>query len=362
MSDFDDLSDLDRFDGAADAGRAAQPVQPHPAVLALTRPERAAIILGVLGTDSAAPILEQMDEECHRRFASAMACLRKINPETVEAVVRDFVANLEASDLAVSGGLDRAREMLAGIIDNTVLADILEEADRPTARNVWQKLGRVEDTVLAEMLEKEHPQSAAVIIDRLPSDKAATVLDKLSVDAACRIILGMNRASMLSAKVVDAIGQSVSRDFLAHQSRSKRVTPADKIGAIMNSSAGEMRSNVLEFLRQAEPGLLAEVRRKIFTFEDIPDRVDKRDITAIVRATPNEVLLPALAGAAENAPSTAEFILTNISSRVAEQIRDELSELGTIKLRTAEEAQAQIIRTIRNLEADGTLTLVEQEE
>lgn len=362
MSDFDDLPDLDRFDAAEGSDGQAAPDPARPAAPALSKPERAAIILGVLGAEAASPILEQMDEACHRSFARAMARLRQIDPETVEAVVRDFVASLAASTMAVSGGLDRAREMLAGVTDDTVLADILDEADLPTARNVWEKLEKVENAALAEMLEKEHPQTAAVIVDRLPSDKAASILDHLSIDATCRIMLGMNRAAKLSPKVVEAIGQSVSRDFLAHQKRSKQATPADKIGAIMNSSSGEMRSDVLDFLDRTEPDLHSEVRKRMFTFDDIPDRVEKRDVTAIVRATPNEVLLPALAGAEENAPATRDYILANISSRVAEQIRDEVAELGPVKLRAAEEAQAQIVRIIRTLQAEGTVTLIDHDE
>ena len=358
MSDFD-LPDLDPSSGPAQMpspDRSGRPARK------LSKPERAAIILGVLGTDSAAPILEQMDETCHRAFAGAMVRLEKIDTDTVEAVIREFIATLEDGDLAVSGGLDRAREMLSGVTNETVLADILDEADRPNARNAWDKLKKVDDDLLAEMLLKEHPQTSAVIVDRLPADKAAGVIGLLPLEVACRIVAGMNRASKLSAKVVEAIGQSVSRDFLARQSRGKRATPADKISDIMNYAAGQMRADVLEFLGRTEPELLEEVRKKMFTFTDIPHRIDRRNITAIVRATPNEVLLPALAGAAENAPETRDYFLSNISSRVAEQLTDELDDLGTVKLRVAEAAQSEIVKTIRKLVADGTLEMLEPEE
>lgn len=358
MNDLSELPNLDRL------GDPVAPLDTPPAIeVNLSKPERAAIILGVLGTEAATPILEQMDELCHRSFANAMTRLERIEPATVAIVIREFIADLESNGVTVSGGLDRAREMLQQVTDAKVLNDILDEADRPNPRNVWQKLGKIEDVDLAEMLEREHPQTAAVIVDRLPADKSAAVLSRLSIDAACRVVLGMNRAAKLSPKVVHAIGKSVSDDFLAGKQRNaKRITPADKIGAIMNFATGDMRTNVLGFLGRAEPDLLAEVRRKMFTFEDIPDRIEKRDITAVIRATPNEVLLPALAGASENAPTAREYILANISSRVAEQIREEIEDLGNIKLRIAEEAQSKIIKIIRDLQADGALKLMEPDE
>ena len=361
MNTFSDFPDLEPVSDAA--GVASDVRHSVPVDLNLSKPERAAIILGVLGTEAATPILEQLDETCHRSFANAMARLERIEPETVEAVIRDFVSSLEASDMTVSGGLERAREMLQQITDASVLADILDEAEQPSARNVWEKLGKIDDGLLTDMLEREHPQTAAVILDRLPAGKSASILGRLPVDAACRAVLGMNRAGTLSPKVVDAIGQSVSQDFLSrHRGGKKIVTPADKIGAIMNYAPGEMRNNVLGFLGRAEPDLLAQVRRKMFTFEDIPSRVETRDATAIVRAAPNEVLLPALVGAAENAPAAREFFLSNISSRVADQLREELEELGRVKTRDAEEAQTKIIDIIRQLEGEGALKLIELDD
>ena len=362
MTNLDGFTDLDSLDALDKVPGPALAADRSPEILALSKRERAAIILGVLGTEAATPILEQMDEGCHRAFASAMARLEKIKPETVETVIQDFVAELETSEMTVSGGLDRAREMLVGVTDANVLADILDEADHPTSRNVWEKLEKVEDVVLAEMLELEHPQTAAVIVDRLPAEKAAIIMDLVSIDTACRIVLGMNRASMLSPRVIDAIGQSVSKDFLAHQKRGKRITPADKIGAIMNYAPGEVRTNVLNFLGRTDPDLLTEVKKKMFTFDDIPARIENRDITAIVRATPNETLLTALAGAQESAPAVVDYVLGNISSRVAEQLREELGDMGKVKVRVSEEAQTEIIKIIRTLESEGALKLAEQEE
>ena len=330
---------------------------------ALSRAEKAAIILGVLGSEAAATLLEQLDEACHRNFASAMARLERIDAETASAVIREFLAELEASEMKISGGLDRARDMLQDFMNEATLERILDDAEQPSIHNVWQKLVKVDEGALAEFLDREHPQTAAVVVNRLAPDHAARVLGRLPPDKACEIVMGLTRASGLAPSVVEAIGVSVSRDFLANQRQDgRKYTPADRIGAIMNYAAGDVRHTVLNFLGRAEPALLTQVRSKMFTFQDIPERIEKRDVTAIVRAVPNEVLLQALAGAADNAPETREFILANISSRVSEQLRKELGEMGTVKVRIAEEAQTGIIKAIRDLETAGTLKLIELED
>ena len=330
---------------------------------ALNRAEKAAIILGVLGSEAAASLLEQLDEACHRNFASAMARLERVDAETATAVIREFLAELEASEMKISGGLERAREMLQDFMNEATLDRILDDAEQPSIHNVWQKLVKVDDGALADFLDREHPQTAAVVVNRLAPDHAARVLGRLPQDKACEIVMGLTRASGLAPTVVEAIGASVSRDFLANQRQDgRKYTPADRIGAIMNYAAGDVRQTVLAFLGRADATLLTQVRSRMFTFQDIPERIEKRDVTAIVRAVPNDVLLQALAGAADNAPETRDFLLANISSRVSEQLREDLSEMGPVKVRVAEEAQTGIIKAIRDLETVGTLKLIELED
>ena len=115
-------------------------------------------------------------------------------------------------------------------------------------------------------------------------------------------------------------------------------------------------------LNDSHSELSDEVKRKMFTFPDIPERIEKRDIAGIVRQTDQETLLKALAGATDNAPAAREFILSSISSRVAEQVRADLAEMGKVKIREAEEAQTGILKIIRQLESQGELKLIPIEE
>jgi len=357
------MTDLAEMTEDLDIAPMGPPRDPAPLAGTLNRPEKAAIILGVLGAEGAGPLLEQLDEGALRTFAGAMARLERIPPEAVAATISEFLAEIEAMDLSVSGGLSRARDMLQDYVNEATLARIMDDAESPSIHNVWQKLSKVDDTALTEFLCREHPQTAAVVLSKLPAEHSARIIGLMESGRACEIVMGLTRAAGLEANVVEAIGRSVSRDFLANQrDAGENYRPADRIGAIMNFTPGNTRQTVLDFLDKEDAELADLVKRKMFTFQDIPDRIEKRDIPTIVRAVDGEVFLKAMSGAAETAPETREYMLSSISSRVAEQVRADIAELGKVKVREAEEAQTAILKVIRDLQDTGDLKLIEQED
>lgn len=338
-----------------------QPIVQNKALL--TAPQKAAVIIGALGAEAAGPILEQMDESSLRNFANAMSKLKKIEPELVQSTIFEFLQELEAMENTVNGGLGQARSLLEQYVNEATLSRIMDDVDMPSVHNVWRKLGKVDDQALAEFLAREHPQTAAVVLSKLSAEHAARILSRVDPDRARDIVFGITKTASLDPSVIEAIGDSVSKDFLANQRAvGSRVKPADRIGSIMNYTAGDVRQHVLSFLTETQPEFAEEVKRKMFTFEDIHERLEKRDVAAVVRGADGDDLLKALAGAADNAPQSAEYILSSISSRVAEQIRADLAEVGKVKIREAEEAQNAILKIIREMEASGELKLISEDE
>ena len=339
---------------------------PAPATIAsaaaLTRQQKAAIVLGVLGPDTAGPLIERLDENALRGFAEGMSRLSRVEPEVVEAVITEFLAALDSAGTALQGGLPVARGLLERHLKEGTLMRILDDVDVPSIHNVWSKLGRVNEDALAEFLKREHPQTAAVVLSKLSSEHAARVLSRFEPDRARDIVLGISRTHSLSSQVIEAIGASVSRDFLAGQNADGPARdPAERIGAIMNFTAAEIRNHVLERIAEGQPDFAEQIKRKMFTFEDIPDRLEPRDATPVLRNVEQDVLLRALAGAADNAPAARNFLLKNISQRMADQLRGALEEVGSIRRKEAEEAQNAVILAIRELERSGEIRLVQPE-
>ncbi|MGF1445917.1 MAG: flagellar motor switch protein FliG [Pikeienuella sp.] len=333
------------------------PPPPTPAQ-ALTRQQKAAIILGALGPDDAAPLLEGLDEAALRGFAEGMAQLGRIEPERVKAVIREFIGELSRSEAAVRGGLKIARGMLQRHLDEGQLIRILDDVDVPSVHNVWRKLGRVNEDALAEFLKREHPQTAAVVLSKLSAELAARILSRFDPERARDVVVGITKTQSLDHNVIETIGASVSRDFLAGQNADgPRRDPAERIGAIMNFTAADVRNHVITAISESQPEFAEEIKRKMFTFEDIPSRIETRDVPTILRMVDREVLLRALAGGMDTAKEATEFLLANISSRVAEQLREDLQELGKIRRKDGEAAQAELIGTIRALIDRGEIKL-----
>ena len=329
----------------------------------LTKAQKAAIIIGILGADGAGPLLEQLSESSLRSFAGAMAKLRKIEPEVVKETIKEFLYELDRLDETVNGGLSSARNLLKDYVAEATLIDILDDVDTPTTSNVWKKLATVDDQSIAEFLTREHPQTGAGVLSKLSAEQAAQVLGRLDAERARDMVFGLTKAATLDESVIDAIGNSVGEDFLAnHRGGSTNFKPAERIGSIMNFTTGDIRQAVLGFLDETQPELADAVKGSMFTFQDIPERIEARDVAAIVRAVDQDELLRAMKGATDNAPDTLEFLLGSISSRMAEQLREALGEIDKVKIREAEDAQNAVLKTIRELEAAGELKLLSLED
>lgn len=345
------------------ASTPAKPVDSTTLPIELSNREKAAVILGVLGTDAASPFLEQLDEDSLRNFASAMSRLKRVSPEIVMQTISEFQHEVDRLDMTVVGGTSQAREMLRDAVNDATLTKIFDDIESPTAHNVWNKLAKIDDNALSDFLTNEHPQTVAVVLSKLSVEQAARLIGFLDEDRAREVVTGLTKTSKLDPQIVETIGTAVSDSFLKNQRGSgSGFKPADRIGAIMNYAPGNIRQSVLSYLDETQPEFSDQVKRKMFTFQDIPKRLEKREVAAVVRAVEGDVLLTALVGAASNATETRDFILASISSRVAEQLRADMAEVGKVKIREAEEAQNAILAVIRELEKTDQITLVPLED
>jgi len=352
---------------AADASLAldTQSGQGAPAARpgGLTPPEKAAVIIGALGAEAAGPLLELMDEAALHAFTAAMSRLRKVDARDVRETIAEFLDALGGYDTTVRGGISQVREVLGPHVNEALLGRLIDSAETPSPENVWKKLAKVGEDALAEFLMSEHPQTAAVILSKLGADHAAKILNRFDPDRARDVVMGITRASSLDPSVIEEIGASVSRELLRGQlGGGARSNPAERVGSILDYTSTELRDHVLGHIETSQPTFAAEVRRKMFTFEDIPARIEPRDAAMLMREVELETLLKAMRHAIDNDSATVDFLLRNISSRMADQMRQDLAELGRLRRKDGEAAQSEVVAIIRALEAAGRLKLTPPEE
>ena len=195
-------------------------------------------------------------------------------------------------------------------------------------------------------------------------DKAANVLGKLAGDRARRITFGLSHTADVSPDVVQRIGKALVQTYCNKPTIAFNTAPDSRLGAILNTTTADTRDGVLDGLKSEDPEFAENVRKKIFTFADIALRVKPLDIATCLRSVDaddlNIAVAAALSGEAADAKS-AEFILSNMSQRMADQLRETAMELGAIKRADGERAMASVSAVIRKMAADGAISYREEE-
>ncbi|WP_372837423.1 FliG C-terminal domain-containing protein, partial [Puniceibacterium confluentis] len=149
----------------------------------------------------------------------------------------------------------------------------------------------------------------------------------------------------------------------AEPPRAFNTAPVERVGAILNYSASGIRDDVLEGLQESDSDFADAVRKAIFTFPNIPHRLNGIDVPKVTRDVDAATLATAIAGArSEEEASACEFLLENMSKRMAQGLRDEAAEKGSVKSRVAEEAMNAVVSAIRNLVAAGEIELLSPDE
>lgn len=218
---------------------------------------------------------------------------------------------------------------------------------------------------LVGLMETEGVEVCAVALSKLPVAKAAELLGLLTGERARRISYAVSQTAAISPDAVGRIGLALAAEYGNRPTVAFDHPPVQRIGAILNASPSTTRDWVLDGLGGDDPALAEQVRKAIFTYTDIPARIAPPDIPKVIRGVEGTVLVIALAaGMADGgtAPETTEYILANMSQRMADQLREEIGERGRIRKTDGEAAQATLIAAIRARIDAGEVNLIEPDE
>ena len=293
--------------------------------------EKAAMILTAIGPEHAAGFLRELAEPDMERFARAINGLGKISQEVLDAVIVEFLELLTTGP-EISGGSKAARKLPAAVLDDEdEVQRLIDGRRRSEVRSVWERLNDTPAATLANFLQAEHPQAAAVVLSELRAEIAASVLERLERGFAQAVVLRLSRVPTLDPPISAAMQGAIERDFLSVLQRnlSKR-RPADLIAGLMNNISTEVREGFLVYLEFPEPSLAQDVQRTMFTFEDISVRLHGRDVAGVLRDVAEEVLLKALKLGQAQDSATVAFVLENLPRRLSERYVEELAGLTDV--------------------------------
>lgn len=327
----------------------------------VTSAEKAAIVVRFLMTEGANVPLKELPEDLQAELTQQMGNLRRIDRDTLIDVVEEFAAELEATGLTFPKGVAGALSALDGQISPAAAAQIRKRSGVRASGDPWEKLRAMQEDDLLEIIDGESTEVAAVLISKIDVKKAAALLGKMPGERARRITYAVSQTSAVTPDAVDRIGRALVAQLEDTPEVAFDNPPVDRVGAILNSSRSAMRDAILEGLDAEDEDFAGKVRKAIFTFKHIATRVDAKDVPAILRAVNNDVLVTALAAATDEltAPA-AEHILSNISTRMADQLREAVQDLGTVPEEDGEIAMADVITGIRGLADAGEILLNEE--
>jgi flagellar motor switch protein FliG len=325
----------------------------------LSRRAKAAIVVRLLLNDGADLPLEDLPEDLQAHLTKAMGHMRSIDRDTLHQVVEEFASQVENVGLSFPGGMAGALSALDGRISPHTSARLRKEAGVREAGDPWARIREMGTDMLLPILEDESIEIAAVMLSKLDVSKAAELLGKLPGPRARQITYAVSMTGAVTPDAVDRIGLSLASQLDARPVSAFDDGPVERVGAILNSSTSITREDMLAGLDETDEGFAEAVRKAIFTFGNIPVRIAPRDVPRILREIDQDALITALAGAeAMGVKDSAEFLLSNMSARLSDQLRDEMSEAGEPTAAEADAAMAAIVTTIRQMETAGDLMLV----
>ena len=333
--------------------------RPGPAPESLTPAQKAAIVIVALGPEAATEILRSLGETNIRRFATAVAKLKGVPHETVDAVVAEFLGAL-GDDLSVRGGLSEARKFLGPVLDEDQLARVMEEIDARSTRSIWLRLADASDAALSNWLSAEHPQVACLVLAKLRADQAARLLERFEPAFAHDVVLRMARVPTPDNAALEMLKSAIEHDFVSAIERTQGAAkPAELIASLMNHVSNAARETFLSQMEQDDPKLAQEVQRVMFTFADIASRVNPRDVAKVIRGVDEPILMAALKLAQAQENPSAEFILGNIAKRLSDRMREDLAGMPDVRQKEGEAAQAELVNGIQTLARRGEIKLIE---
>lgn len=334
----------------------APPPAPAPdPLLGLTGRQKAAVLVLQLGRNESARVLGELSETELEDLSAEIARMGSVPPEVCAAVLGEFAAQLASGGATTRGGLQLARDLLLATVGADRAEEMLDRLSQSFVELPFAFMQNLDARQIVSFLSDEHPQTVALVLAHLPAGPAAAVLAglgrELQADVAHRIAVMDRTSPELIRQVESALERRLSS--LGVASDLSAVGGLRPLVDIINRADRGTERLILEGLEQRDPELAEQVRAQMFMFEDLAG-LDDRAIQLVLREVQVTDLATALKGVTDKVRAR---IQQNMSERAALTLAEEIEMLGPVRVHVVEEAQAGIVRIIRQLEETGQIVV-----
>lgn len=314
---------------------------------------KAAVLVSTLGSDVAAAIVERLRDREIEALTLEIGRRTRIPPEVRRRVLEEFTQSMGGAELSGDGGMDFAREILVKSKGEDGAKVFLEKIHAAMSEPGFEGLNDIESSQLINMIRHEHPQTIAVILGHLRSQLAGMVLSGLPKDIQPDVARRMSRHNRVSTDMLKDVEQVLNQNFFLMGRGKSEMGGPKAVAEVLNTVDGATEKHILGTLEETMPDVAEEIRKHMFVFENIL-LLGNRDIQRVLKDVQTKPLAVALKAASE---SVREHVMNNMSTRAKEMLGEEIELLGPVRLRVVEEAQAEIVALIRQLEAAGEITI-----
>ncbi|MDR2877623.1 MAG: flagellar motor switch protein FliG [Chromatiales bacterium] len=325
-----------------------------PAAAGVSGIDRAAILLLSIGEQNAAEVLKLIGPKEVHKVSSAMAGLRQISTEQANSVLHDFVDAVGKETSYAVGSHEYLRNVLVKALGDERASSILERVLQTDESAGLEQLKWLDPRSIVEVIRMEHPQIIAVVLSYLDSEQAAEVLSHLPEKLRVDVVLRVAVLDRLQPSALQELNRVIEEQFLGNSAGKSSGLGGVKVAAnILNMVEPSLEGAIMDQVNEYNAELGGKIQDLMFVFDDLAD-ISDRDMQALLREISTDSLVLAMKGSDE---ALRNKIISNMSKRAGEMLRDDLEAKGPVRLSDVEAAQKEILAVARRLSESGDISL-----
>jgi flagellar motor switch protein FliG len=323
-------------------------------VRAISNKQKAALLMLSLDGEAATRLMKGLSSEEIEFLTVEIASLKGVHSLQIDTVIEEFHQLITAQEYVVQGGWEFAQKLLESSLGASKARSVMDKVKTLTHVTGFAMLKKADPKQLASFLQKEHPQTIALVLSNLSGDQTAGVLSEFPDELRNEVIFRIATLGKVSPTLLTEIEDVLSEVAEAEISQNMSTVGGTKsVANVLNKINNATAKGILEFMESKDGNLANEVKRLMFMFEDLV-YIDDRGIQRLLREVDKKDLALSMKVADEN---LKEKIFKNMSERAQELLKEELQFMGPVRLKEVEAAQTRIVMIIRQLEDSGELVV-----
>ncbi len=315
---------------------------------------KAAILLLSLEGESSAEVLRHLDQDIVEEITREIAQLDLVSEEQRGCVIEEFYNLALARQYLKAGGIPYARMLLEKALPPDQAHQILKVIEHEVYKRPFSFLAKTDSDNLMTFIQEEHPQTIALILSHVPSEKASEVLAGLALEKQLEVVTRISNMDNTNPEVIKEVEAGLEMRLSGVMTQTfQKVGGVETVAEMLNLTDRSTEKGILEALEGQDPDLVEQIRRLMFVFEDIM-LVNDKGIQMVLKEIENEELSLALKTASEE---LREKIFRNMSDRASQLIKEDMEYMGPVRVSDVEAAQQKIVDVVRRLEDAGELII-----